>query len=135
MSAFPYDRTRRSARAGGLCQDGQTPAGGALTAALIDGERRLDRGRLAVIRAKYAHLRMLSMLRYFLGRESMRDLGLPVTQPWVVPFVAAKNLTLSALGLTEPGRRYLDRATARFREQRSRMLFKDESPDVGPLSA
>lgn len=118
-----------------ICQDGQTPAGGALTAALIDGERRLDRGRLTVIRARYAHLRMLSMLRYLLGRDSVRDLGLPVTPPWVVPLVAARNLALSALGLTGPGRRYLDQSTARFRKQRSRMLFKDENPDVGPLPA
>ena len=30
-----------------LIQDGQTPAGGALTAAIVDGEGRLDHGRLS----------------------------------------------------------------------------------------
>ncbi|HEY1699913.1 MAG TPA: oxygenase MpaB family protein [Trebonia sp.] len=112
------------------CQDGQTPAGGALSAAIVDGERGLDRGPL---RSWYAHVRLLSLLRYLLGRESMRDLGLPVTLPWVVPFVAARNLGLSAIGLTAPGRRYLDRVAGRHRRARRRLLFGDDAPAVGPL--
>jgi hypothetical protein len=114
------------------CQDGQTAAGGALSAAIVDGERGLDRGPL---RSWYAHVRLLSLLRYLLGRESMRDLGLPVALPWVVPFVAARNLGLSAIGLTAPGRRYLDRVADRHRRVRRRLLFGDDAPAVGTLPA
>lgn len=115
------------------CQDGQTPAGGALSAAIVDGERGLDRG--GPLRSWYAHVRLLSLLRYLLGRESMRDLGLPVTLPWVVPFVAARNLGLSAIGLTAPGRRYLDHVAGRHRRARRRLLFGDATPAVGTLPA
>jgi hypothetical protein len=112
------------------CQADQTPAGGALAAAIVAGEHGLDRGAL---RSWYMHVRLLGMLRYLLGRESMRDLGLPVTFPWVVPFAAARNLALSAFGLTAPGRRYLDRLAARNRRARRRLIFGEDAPAVGAV--
>lgn len=119
-----------------LTQDGQTPAGGALAAAIVDGERRLDRGpgRPAAFRASYAHARLLSMLRYFLGREGLADLGLPAALPWVVPAVVAKNLVASlVLDRSERGRRHLERVAGGFRERRSRMLFDGARRQVGAL--
>lgn len=123
-----------------LTQDGQTPAGGALAAAIVDGERRLDRGRgrgrgrAAALRAWYAHARLLSMLRYFLGREGLADLGLPAALPWVVPAVVAKNLTASlVLDRSERGRRHLERVTGEFRQRRARMLFDGARRQVGAL--
>ncbi|MEU6574825.1 oxygenase MpaB family protein [Streptomyces sp. NPDC046805] len=117
-----------------VAQDGQTPAGGALAAALVDGERHLDRGRLTSLRAWYARARLLSMLRYFLGKEGLEDLNLPVTLPWAVPGVVAKNLASTLLvERSEPGRRYLDRLGGEFRRRRARMLFDGAREQVGAL--
>jgi hypothetical protein len=119
-----------------LAQDGQTPAGGALAAALVGGERRLDRGRgrRARLRGAYAHARLLSMLRYFLGREGMADLGLPAAVPWVVPAVVVKNLVASLLlDRSSRGRRRLERVAGEFRRERARMLFGGARARVGPL--
>ncbi len=117
-----------------LAQDGQTPAGAALSAAIVDGERHLDHGRLTSLRARYAHARLLSMLRYFLGKRSLEDLRLPVTLPWVVPAVVAKNLAASlVVGSSEYGRRYLDRTGMEFRRKRARMLFEGAREQVGAL--
>lgn len=119
-----------------LTQDGQSPAGRALAAAIVDGERRLDRGRgwPAALRASYAHARLLGMLRYFLGKEGLADLGLPAALPWVVPAVVAKNLTASlVLDRSEWGRRRLERVAGDFRRRRARMLFDGARSQVGAL--
>ncbi|WP_307622915.1 oxygenase MpaB family protein [Streptomyces sp. V3I7] len=117
-----------------LAQDGQTAAGGDLSRAIVDGERRLRRGRLSSVRSAYARARLLSMLRYFLGRESLEDLRLPVTLPWAVPPVVAKNLVASLLlARSEPGRRRLERASAKFRQRRGAMLFDGDRHQVGAL--
>ncbi|MFJ3640713.1 oxygenase MpaB family protein [Streptomyces sp. NPDC090108] len=117
-----------------LAQGGQTPAGGALAGALVHGEGNLHRGRLNALRARYARARLLSMLRYWLGREGMEDLRLPVRLPWAVPPVVAKNLVASlVLGHSEPGRRQLDRAGAAFRRKRDRMLFDGGRRAIGAL--
>ncbi|MEU4148881.1 oxygenase MpaB family protein [Streptomyces sp. NPDC026659] len=117
-----------------LAQDGQTPAGAALTAAIVDGERHLDHGRLTSLRARYAQARLLSMLRYFLGKRSLEDLRLPVALPWVVPAVIAKNLAASLLvGSSALGRSYLDRIGMEFRRNRARMLFDGARQQIGSL--
>lgn len=118
-----------------LTQDGQSPAGGDLTAAIVAGERRLDRrGRLGSLRGRWAQARLLSMLRYFLGREGLADLRLPAALPWVVPGVVAKNLATSlVLDRSARGRRHLERVTADFRRERARMLFDGARRQVGPL--
>ena len=118
-----------------LIQAGQTAAGGALAAAIVDGEGRLDHGRLNSLRAPYARARLLSMLRYFLGKEGMEDLCLPVALPWAVPPAVAKNLVASLLvARSERGRRYLEDADARFKRKRQRMLLEGAHEQVGPLS-
>ncbi|MGV9339824.1 oxygenase MpaB family protein [Streptomyces sp. NPDC003688] len=117
-----------------LAQDGQTPAGAALSAAIVDGERHLDHGRLTPLRARYAQARLLGMLRYFLGKRSLQDLGLPVTLPWVVPAVITRNLAASlVVGTSERGRRHLDRVGMEFRRKRARMLFEGARQEIGRL--
>jgi hypothetical protein len=110
-----------------LCQDGQTPAGSALAAALVDGERALEQGRPQAVRARYSQLRMLSLLRYFLGKESLRDLQLPVTPIWAVPPLIVKNLIVSTtINRTETGRRYLDRTGVEWLDNRVEKLLEGE---------
>ena len=117
-----------------LAQDGQTPAGAALTEAVLEGQRRLNEGRLSPLRAAYARARLLGMLRCFLGRESLEGLRIPVTLPWAVPPVLVKNLAASLLfGHTERGRLVLERAGERFRSRRGALLFDGGRPRVGSL--
>lgn len=94
-----------------------TPAGAELAAALVDGELTLPRGRLGALRGRYARARLLSMLRYFLRAEGMRDLGLPVTPVWAVPPVVARNLAESLVARTRRGRRLLERRGDRAAER------------------
>jgi len=111
-----------------------TPAGAALAAALVDGQRTLDRGRFSDLRGRYARLRLLSLLRYFLHKESLRDLELPVTPAWAVPPIVVGNLVRSALvARTRTGRRWLERAGDRFAEADRRRLFGAEPEDIGRL--
>jgi hypothetical protein len=65
-----------------LAQADATPAGAALAAALVDGHLTLNYGRLNTVRGHYGRLRTLSMLRYFLGKQGLRDLNLPITPRW-----------------------------------------------------
>lgn len=119
-----------------LAQSDVTPAGAALTGALVDGEAAaLDRGWPRAVRGRYARQRLLSMLSYFLGRRGMRDLGLPAAVPWAIPGVVAKNLFQSGvLARTRAGRRYLERRGDRYRARRIRALFGGAEPGIGPLS-
>ncbi|TWV33868.1 DUF2236 domain-containing protein [Streptomyces misionensis] len=117
-----------------LAQDGQTPAGADLTEAILRGQRRLTEARTNPLRAAYARARLLGMLRCFLGGECLEELRIPVTLPWAVPPVLAKNLAASLLlGRTERGRLVLERAGERFRERRGALLFAGARPRVGPL--
>ena len=87
-----------------------TPAGAELASALVDGQLSLHRGRFGALRGRYARARLLSLLRYFLRAEGMRDLGLPVVPVWAVPPMVARNLAESLLlARTRPGRRLLER--------------------------
>lgn len=121
-----------------LCQDGQTPAGAALAAALVNRDPRPEPGLPGlpgVIGARYERLRALGMLRYLLGAESVRDLGLPLRLPWAIPPVIAGNAMLSVVvARFGPGRRYLLRRSARFRRKRVRLLFGEGArAEVGAL--
>lgn len=118
-----------------LCvQGGVTPAGAKLAGALVDGELTLDRGRLSGLRGRYARLRLLSMLRYFLRAEGLRDLGLPVTPVWAVPPVALRNLLESGvLGRTRAGRRWLERSGDRAVERELRLRSGRAPARVGAL--
>lgn len=88
-----------------LTQGPLTSAGPQLAHAIIDGERGLHFSSFPRLRSGYAHFRRLSMLRYFLGRESMRELELPSTPPLAaVPVVAANLVRYQILSRTPKGR-------------------------------
>lgn len=115
-------------------QDGATPAGAKLSSALVEGQREVDYGRFGSVAAPCARWRLLSMLRYFLGKQSLRDLDLPVTPPWAVPPIIAKNLLRSALlNRTRAGRRHLERVGDRFAVQNLDKSFGTGRQEVGAL--
>ncbi len=58
-----------------LVQDDVTPAGADLSRALVDGQRTLSYRRFPKVRGRYGRLRLLSMLRFFLGTDGLEDLG------------------------------------------------------------
>lgn len=117
-------------------QDDVTPAGAALSGALVAGKRNLDHGRFGAVAGPYARLRLLSMLRYFLGKRDMRDLELPVTPIWAIPPIAVKNLVQSGLiARSRRGRRYLERAGDRFAQRDLRRTFGSDHPEIGALPA
>lgn len=115
-------------------QDTVTPAGAELATTLVDGELALERGRFSALRGRYARLRLLAMLRFFLGAQGMRDLGLPVTLPWAVPPAVVRNLLRTGLpGRTRAGRRWLER-TGDVAVQRELALRRGDAPaGVAPL--
>ncbi|NMO92894.1 oxygenase MpaB family protein [Actinomycetospora sp. TBRC 11914] len=89
-------------------QGGPTPAGAALTTALVEGTRRShdEHGH----RGWWARRRLLSHLRLFLGAQGCRDLGQPVLPPWTVLPEVARNVVESwVIGAVAPGRRWLER--------------------------
>ncbi|MGD9527010.1 oxygenase MpaB family protein [Pseudonocardia sp.] len=116
-----------------LAQAGPTPAGAQLAAALVDGQVALDHGRLGTLRGRYERLRTLSMLRWFLGARSLRELGLPVTPPWAIPPIVAANLARSVLARTGVGGRLLERRSARFVRRERAKLFGGAPERIGAL--
>jgi hypothetical protein len=117
-----------------LAQAGPTPAGADLAAALVDGKLTQDYGRFNTLRGRHERLRTLSMLRYFLGREGLHDLGLPVTPVWAVPPTVAVNLLESVvIARTRTGRRYLERAGDRASARESRLRFGGGPARIGAL--
>lgn len=115
-------------------QDDVTSAGAKLSSALVEGQREVDYGRVGAVAAPFARWRLLSMLRYFLGKRSLHDLDLPVTPPWAVPPIIAKNLVRSALlNRTRAGRRHLERVGDRFADENLRKSFGTARQEVGAL--
>ncbi|MHC1559459.1 oxygenase MpaB family protein [Actinomycetospora sp. C-140] len=117
-----------------LVQDDVTPAGPALATALVDGQRSLTSGPLAGLRGEYRRRRVLGLLRWFLGREGLRDLGLPAALPWPVPVAFARNLVLSGLvARNRAGRRWLERAGDAWTRGEIDRRFAGAEPGVAPL--
>jgi hypothetical protein len=117
-----------------LAQAGATPAGAALAAALVDGQLTQNYGRLNALRGHYARLRTLSMLRYFLGKQGLRDLNLPITPIWAIPPIIARNLFESGLIVrTSLGRRYLDHAHDRTSQRLLKLRFGTAPAEIGAL--
>ncbi len=117
-----------------LAQAGATPAGADLAAALVDGQLTQHYGHLSRVRGHYARLRLLSMLRYFLGKEGLRDLNLPVTPAWAIPPIIVANLLESGLiARTDLGRRYLDRAADRSSQRLLKLRFGKAAAEIGAL--
>ncbi|WP_345417200.1 oxygenase MpaB family protein [Actinomycetospora chlora] len=106
-----------------LAQDDVTPAGPALARALVDGQHTAWRRR-----------RLLGLLRWFLGREGLRDLGLPTALPWPVPGIVLGNLVRSVLVARVPaGRRWLERAGDAWTRGEIARRFAGARPGVAPL--
>lgn len=117
-----------------LVQDDVTPAGADLSRALVDGQRTLDYGRFSRVRGAYERLRLLSMLRFFLGEQGLHDLGLPVTPPWaVVPVVATNIVKSQVLKRSAPGRRLLEHLGDGAARRELALKFGAAKPDVGAL--
>jgi len=114
-------------------QTNVTPAGPVLARALVDGHFARHHGRLGRIRGHYEQQRLLSMLRYFLGKQGMRDLQLPVPPPWAVPPVIVKNLLGSVVGRTGVGRRYLEGVGDRVAERELGLNFGGQPARIGAL--
>lgn len=115
-------------------QGGVTPAGGKLASAIVDGEQALDRGRFSGVRGRYARHRLLSMLRYFLRADGMRDLGLPVVPPWAVAPSIVRNLVASGLiSRSRAGRRLLERAGDRAIDRTLNRRFGGARAAIGTL--
>jgi hypothetical protein len=117
-----------------LVQADSTPAGAALAAALVDGQLTQDYGRLNTVLGHYERLRTLSMLRYFLRKEGLRDLNLPITPVWAVPPIIAMNLIESGLiARTRLGRRYLEHASDRTSQRQLQLRFGTAPTEIGAL--
>lgn len=115
-------------------QDDVTMAGPALAGALVEGQRTLAFGRFTGIRGRWRRHRLLSILRWFLGAEGLRDLGLPRATPWAVPPIVLRNLVRSGVvARTRVGRRYLERTGDRFRAAELARTFGAATPQVGTL--
>jgi hypothetical protein len=117
-----------------LAQADATPAGAVLAAALVEGQLTQNYGRLNALRGRYARLRTLSMLRYFLGKQGLRDLNLPITPIWAIPPIIAKNLLESGLiARTRLGLRYLDHADERTSQRLLKLRFGTAPAEIGAL--
>ncbi|MGW6061855.1 oxygenase MpaB family protein [Streptomyces sp. NPDC055189] len=117
-----------------LTQSYGGPAGPPLANALVETQGALHFARFSRVRRTYARARLLSMLRYFLGRQGMRDLKLPPAWPWAVPPLVAANLVrYQILGRTTAGRAYLLRSGDRFVRRHLGRHFGEQAPGLATL--
>lgn len=117
-----------------LVQDDVSPAGADLSRALVDGQTTLHYGRFSALRGQYERLRLLSMLRYFLGEKSLADLGLPKVPPLAVVPVMATNIVKSVLIKRTPeGRRFLEYLGDRASRRELLQKFGPDRAEVGKL--
>ncbi|AVZ39894.1 MULTISPECIES: oxygenase MpaB family protein [unclassified Dietzia] len=117
-----------------LAQAGLSEAGPQLTQALVAAQRERSRsGPLPGVQAWVAHERLLSMLTVLLGRDSMREFGLPVRPPWAHAYLVALN----GLRYRTPwGRARLDSWGEKVRDRERKQTFGDAAADIGrPLSS
>ncbi|MDD7940008.1 oxygenase MpaB family protein [Actinomycetospora lutea] len=106
-----------------LVQDDVTPAGPALAGALVAGQR-----------GEWQRRHVLGLLRWFLGREALRDLQLPDAFPWTVPPTVLRNLVLSGLvARTRAGRRLLERRGDAWTRAEIGRRFAGARPGVAAL--
>lgn len=101
-----------------LSQGPLSGAGAPLAKSIVDTQRRLYFPNLPRLRGGYARARLLSMLRFFLRKDGMRDLDLPLVPPLAVVGIIVANLVrYQVLSRTRAGRRYLQRWGERCRER------------------
>jgi hypothetical protein len=117
-----------------LAEGDVTPAGAELANAIVDAQGSLHFERFARARRAYARARLLSMLRMFLGRSGLDDLGLPARVPWAAALVVPRNLVgHHVLGRTAWGERFLVRRGEKVRARIDRRHFGREVPQVAPI--
>jgi hypothetical protein len=120
-----------------LAQGDVTPSGARLATALVDGLRS-ERTGGAPDRwwGAWERRRLLSLLRLFLGADGMRDLGLPVATPWVVPAQIVRNVVQSlVLARTGRGRRWLERRSDTWVRRSLARRFGETRPGPRDLAA
>ncbi len=119
-----------------LAQADVTEAGPQLANGILDAQSRLHFGRFEGLQRRYVRARLLSMLRLFLGKQGMRDLGLPVRLPWAVAGIVPVNLVrYHVIGRTPWGERWLQSWAAESRAELLSRHFGGDRPEVGPLPA
>ncbi|HMT49618.1 oxygenase MpaB family protein [Dietzia sp. UBA5065] len=112
-----------------LAQADISEAGPRLTRALVEAQRGRDRsGPLPRLRARLGHERLLSMLTVLLGRESMREFGLPVRPPWAHAYLIPLNTWRYR---TPMGRARLEQWGEKVRARERKEVFGDARPDIG----
>lgn len=117
-----------------LSQGPLTSAGPKLANAIVDAERRQHFPNLPRLRSGYAHFRRLSMLRFFLGEDGMRELGLPRTSPVAAYAVIAANaVRYQVLTRTPKGRELVQRWGERSRTLVLDKHFGSSDAKVAPL--
>jgi hypothetical protein len=118
-----------------ITQSDASAAAAPLANAAVDAQRDLHYGNMPRIRGAYARARLLSMLRYFVRKQGMRDLGLPPASPIaVIPVLGANFVRYQILGRTRTGRAHLDRWGTRSRQAVLQRYFGDAARDVGALT-
>lgn len=119
-----------------LSQGPLTSAGPQLANAIVDAERGMHFPHLPRLRSSYAHFRRLSMLRFFLGEESMRELELPPAPPVAaIPVIVANLVRYQVLTRTPIGRELVQHWGERSRARVARKHFGPTAPQVAALSA
>ena len=110
-------------------QAGMSEAGPQLTQALVDAHRQRHRcGPLPRVQAWFGHQRLLSMLTVLLGRESMREFGLPIRPPWAHAYL----FPLNAWRYRTPwGRARLESWGRKVRARERKETFGDAEADIG----
>lgn len=117
-----------------LSQGPLTSAGPKLANAIVDAERGQHFPSLPRLRSGYAHFRRLSMLRFFLGEDGMRELELPRTPPVAAFAVIAANVVrYQVLTRTPKGRELVQRWGEQSRNLVLDNHFGSSNPKVAPL--
>ncbi|MEJ7636115.1 oxygenase MpaB family protein [Aeromicrobium sp.] len=117
-----------------LAQGDVTPAGAQLANGIMDAQKTLHFARFPRLGRAYARARLLSMLRPFLGKEGMRDLGLPVRRPWATLGIIPNNLLrYHVLGRTGWGERSLHRRAEKARDTVMFRYFGPDQPEIGKI--
>ncbi|BBY95507.1 hypothetical protein MGALJ_51760 [Mycobacterium gallinarum] len=118
-----------------ITQSTVSAAGPPLANAIVEAQRHLHYPNLPGLRGSYRRARLLSMLRYFLRAEGMRDLDLPRAIPWaVIPIVAKNCIRYQLLARTRVGRAYLERWGERTSDALLAKYFGEQRHDVGELA-
>ena len=110
-----------------LAQADISEAGPLLARALLAAQRERNYRHLPNLRGRYEQERLLSMLTVFLGRRSMRELGLPVRPPWAHAYLVVLNTWRYR---TPWGRRGLDAWGERVKLRVQREHFGAAAPAI-----